>query len=111
MATFIISAEDHTLGNSLRYVLASQPATDFVGYSIPHPSEHVIHLRLQTKRGVKVQRAVIDACSLLEEICDHIEDTFDKAEQVYLQQQQQNRVKQEGMEAAAASGHRMEEVD
>ncbi len=48
-ATFTINEEDHTLGNSLRYVLSRNPETTFVGYSVPHPSEKLINLRLQTR--------------------------------------------------------------
>ena len=50
-ATFHLYGEDHTLGNSLRYILAKAPTTSFVGYSIPHPSEHVIHLRIPDEAG------------------------------------------------------------
>jgi len=73
-ATFIIREEDHTLGfkvfklamlardaficfvstrNSLRYVLAKNEKTSFVGYSVPHPSEPVMNLRLQAQEGDK----------------------------------------------------------
>ena len=49
MATFIFHEEDHTLGNALRYILASKNEVEFVGYSMPHPSEQKMILRLQTK--------------------------------------------------------------
>jgi DNA-directed RNA polymerase I and III subunit RPAC2 len=47
-ATYIFNNEDHTLGNILRVVLSGHPDVDFVGYSIPHPSEAVMNFRLQT---------------------------------------------------------------
>jgi len=43
--------EDHTLGNSLRYVLMRNAGVGFCGYSVPHPSEPYMNLRLQTKRA------------------------------------------------------------
>ncbi len=46
--TYIFNNEDHTLGNLLRTVLSGHPEVDFVGYSIPHPSESKMNLRLQT---------------------------------------------------------------
>lgn len=104
----IISGEDHTLGNTLRYILASSASTDFVGYSIPHPSEHVIHLRLQTTRGIKIQTAMIESCILLEDICDHIENTFDEAERRYTENQQQEKMDEQ---PTTTIEHQMEEID
>lgn len=46
-ATFIIKNEDHTLGNLLRYVITRYPDVEFCGYSMPHPSEAKMHLRIQ----------------------------------------------------------------
>ena len=73
------SGEDHTFGNTIRYILATQPTTDFVGYSIPHPSEHVIHLRLQTNPPATVRTAMAAACTILEEISDVILERFEEA--------------------------------
>lgn len=47
-ATYVFNNEDHTLGNMLRVVLSGHSDVEFVGYSIPHPSESVMNLRLQT---------------------------------------------------------------
>ena len=46
--TFVIGDEDHTLGNALRHVLIRDPRVAFAGYCVPHPSEPVVHLRVQT---------------------------------------------------------------
>lgn len=46
-ATFIIKNEDHTLGNLLRYVITRYPDVEFCGYSMPHPSEAKMHIRIQ----------------------------------------------------------------
>lgn len=77
-ATFTLRQEDHTLGNSLRHVLAGQRETDFVGYSIPHPSVPELNIRLQTveRPAVEVFR---DGAALLSAMCDHVLDTFDAA--------------------------------
>jgi DNA-directed RNA polymerase I and III subunit RPAC2 len=50
-ATFVLGNEDHTLGNALRYVLLKRPETVFCGYSVPHPSEPIVHVRLQVLPG------------------------------------------------------------
>jgi len=47
-ATYTFNNEDHTLGNLLRTVLSGHSDVEFVGYSIPHPSESKMNLRLQT---------------------------------------------------------------
>jgi len=57
--TFQITDEDHTLGNALRYVITKKygelkyilicsPDVEFCGYSIPHPSEPKLNMRIQT---------------------------------------------------------------
>lgn len=48
--TFVIRDEDHTLGNALRYVLMKNPDVRFCGYSIPHPSENIMNIRVETYR-------------------------------------------------------------
>jgi len=50
-ATFIFGNEDHTLGNCLRHILMQRTETDFCGYSVPHPYEPKMNLRLQTTDG------------------------------------------------------------
>lgn len=47
-ASFQISEEDHTLGNALRYIIMKNPEVEFCGYSIPHPSENLLNVRIQT---------------------------------------------------------------
>ena len=47
-ATYNFKGEDHTLGNLLRYSLIKNPDVEFCGYSITHPSESELNLRLQT---------------------------------------------------------------
>ena len=45
-ATYVLIDEDHTLGNALRYMLAKRDDVELVGYSIPHPSENKLNLRI-----------------------------------------------------------------
>lgn len=47
-ASFVIEQEDHTLGNSLRYFINKNPDVEFCGYTIPHPSETKMNIRIQT---------------------------------------------------------------
>ncbi|KAL7472498.1 hypothetical protein ACHAXS_012845 [Conticribra weissflogii] len=50
--TFVLGDEDHTLGNALRHVLIKDPRVDFAGYCVPHPSEPVVQLRVQTRENL-----------------------------------------------------------
>eukprot|EP01137_Pigoraptor_chileana_P007181 Opistho-2@3489 len=75
-ATFVLHDEDHTLGNALRYMIMKNPDVEFCGYSIPHPSETKIHLRIQTK-GKPASEILRIALDDLEKMCEHIGKTFD----------------------------------
>jgi DNA-directed RNA polymerase I and III subunit RPAC2 len=77
-ATFTLHNEDHTIGNSLRYVLNKDPQVSFVGYSVPHPSEPKMNLRIQTV-GPWATSALHGALGTLYEITAHTKDTFDQA--------------------------------
>lgn len=46
--TFVISDEDHTLGNALKHIIMQNAAVEFCGYTVPHPMERKIHVRIQT---------------------------------------------------------------
>ena len=46
--TFVLHKEDHTLGNSLGYLITKNPEVGFCGYTMTHPSESKINLRIQT---------------------------------------------------------------
>eukprot|EP00179_Madagascaria_erythrocladioides_P026961 CAMPEP_0198330966 /NCGR_PEP_ID=MMETSP1450-20131203/17265_1 /TAXON_ID=753684 ORGANISM="Madagascaria erythrocladiodes, Strain CCMP3234" /NCGR_SAMPLE_ID=MMETSP1450 /ASSEMBLY_ACC=CAM_ASM_001115 /LENGTH=101 /DNA_ID=CAMNT_0044035303 /DNA_START=12 /DNA_END=317 /DNA_ORIENTATION=+ len=73
--TLEVLDQDHTLGNAVRYVLAKDADTDFVGYSIPHPSENKLHLRVQTRPGGPGTEALTvtkRASDTLVGMCDHM---------------------------------------
>ncbi|EIE22071.1 RBP11-like subunits of RNA polymerase [Coccomyxa subellipsoidea C-169] len=74
--TFALEDEDHTLANSLRHLLNRNPHVSFVGYSIPHPSEKVVNLRIQTTGEISAVEALRQACQSLKQVCEHIKATF-----------------------------------
>ena len=49
--TFTINKEDHTVGNLLRMQLLRDGDTRFAGYQLPHPLEHVCHVKVETTLG------------------------------------------------------------
>ncbi|KAJ3121920.1 RNA polymerase subunit AC19 [Nowakowskiella sp. JEL0407] len=75
-ATFVIKEEDHTLGNSLRYIIMKNPHVDFCGYSLPHPSESKIHMRIQTDGSITAVEALYKGLDDLTEIIDHMRKLF-----------------------------------
>lgn len=75
--TYVIHNEGHTLGNVVRRQLNATPNVDFAGYSVPHPSEPLVHLRVQTKGGKLADEAVVEACSEVADICDFLRAEVD----------------------------------
>ncbi|KAF1851190.1 RBP11-like subunits of RNA polymerase [Cucurbitaria berberidis CBS 394.84] len=75
-ASFQFDGEDHTLGNALRYVIMKNPDVEFCGYSIPHPSEAKMNLRIQTYDGVSVYTVLDKGLEDLMAMCDVVEEKF-----------------------------------
>ncbi|KAM0704865.1 hypothetical protein Q7P35_007652 [Cladosporium inversicolor] len=75
-ASFAFEREDHTLGNALRYMIMKNPDVEFCGYSIPHPSEAVLHLRIQTWDGVSASEVLRKGLEDLTDLCDAVTDKF-----------------------------------
>ncbi|CAN4102258.1 unnamed protein product [Withania somnifera] len=77
-ATFSLTDEDHTLANALRFTLNQDPRVTFCGYSIPHPSDARVNIRVQTT-GVPAREVLNDSCQDLMLNCEHVRHTFDQA--------------------------------
>mmetsp|Transcript_5743 Transcript_5743/g.9573 ORF Transcript_5743/g.9573 Transcript_5743/m.9573 type:complete len:113 (-) Transcript_5743:243-581(-) len=79
-STFLIHKEGHTMGNALRYVVSKHKDVEFCGYSIHHPSNEKVHLRIQTvirgKERVDCRQVLADSLDVLMGICDHMKNTF-----------------------------------
>ncbi|VVT56870.1 uncharacterized protein SAPINGB_P005357 [Magnusiomyces paraingens] len=75
-ASFQIKNEDHTLGNPLRYIIMKNPDVEFCGYSIPHPSEAKLNIRIQTYGQTTAFQALQKGLKDLVDLCDHTERLF-----------------------------------
>ncbi|EGE00493.1 DNA-directed RNA polymerase I and III [Trichophyton tonsurans CBS 112818] len=75
-ASFQFEGEDHTLGNALRYVIMKNPDVEFCGYTIPHPSEAKMNLRIQTYDSTKVFTVLEKGLSDLMDLCDIVTEKF-----------------------------------
>ncbi|KAI1617893.1 DNA-directed RNA polymerase III subunit C19 [Exophiala viscosa] len=80
-ASFQIEKEDHTLGNALRYFVNKNPDVEFCGYTIPHPSETKMNIRIQTWEDTKTTAADALRKGLedMMEACDVISAKFTEA--------------------------------
>lgn len=70
--TFAIGNEDHTLGNALRHVLIQNSKVSFAGYSVPHPSDPVVQIRVQANEPTTAIAALQEACETLSKQCDFV---------------------------------------
>lgn len=77
-ASFQIVDEDHTLGNALRYVIMKNPEVEFCGYSIPHPSENKLNIRIQTYGNITAVEAFHQGLDNLSELCTVVEEKFNE---------------------------------
>ncbi|KAJ3630198.1 hypothetical protein MTP99_011405 [Tenebrio molitor] len=80
--TFILQGEGHTLGNALRWVIAGNPDVEFCAYTVAHPMEATMHLRIQMRKGRAVdalKRGLEDLVSL----SDHVLEQFSREKQEF----------------------------
>ncbi|PBP17725.1 hypothetical protein BUE80_DR011610 [Diplocarpon rosae] len=75
-ASFEFKKEDHTLGNSLRYIIMKNPDVEFCGYSIPHPYEELMNIRIQTYEGTTAVAALEKGLADLIDLCDVVATKF-----------------------------------
>lgn len=77
-ASFQIQQEDHTLGNALRYIIMKNPEVEFCGYSIPHPSEELLNIRIQTYGNITAVEALQKGLDDLADLCDAVTENFEE---------------------------------
>jgi len=71
--------EDHTLGNALRHMISKNPDVEFCGYTIPHPAEPKMNLRIQTYDNVEAQKVLEKGLDDLMALCDIMLEKFEAA--------------------------------
>ncbi|XP_051877060.1 DNA-directed RNA polymerases I and III subunit RPAC2 [Pristis pectinata] len=92
--TFVLHDEDHTLGNSLRYMIMKNPEVEFCGYSITHPSESKINFRIQTRGGIPSIEPFRRGLNELMTVCQHVLNTFEDSVKEYKEQHKQEAMDQ-----------------
>lgn len=91
--TFVFENEGHTLGNVLKSIIGRYPEVEFCGYTVPHPAESTMHLRIQVSKNsrasddpsqnVKAIDILVRGLKDLVTVCDHTEIKFNDAIQSF----------------------------
>ncbi|KAM6061539.1 DNA-directed RNA polymerases I and III subunit RPAC2-like isoform 1-T1 [Chlamydotis macqueenii] len=87
--TFVLHDEDHTLGNSLRYMVMKNPDVEFCGYCITHPSESKINFRIQTRGALPAVEPFRKGLNDLMGVCQHVLSTFERSVKEYRAQREE----------------------
>jgi DNA-directed RNA polymerase I and III subunit RPAC2 len=82
-ATFVFGNEDHTLGNCLRHTLMQKRETEFCGYSVPHPYEPKMNVRLQVSKDKPALTVLKQGLNELGETACIIDEHFVEALRVF----------------------------
>ncbi len=69
--TFTLKDEDHTMGNTVRYMLNKNPQVSLAGYSVPHPMETSVNVRVQTTGTVTATAAMRTSVIMDEVLSDY----------------------------------------
>lgn len=85
-ATYEIRAESHTMGNAMRWALSKNKKVNFCGYTIPHPSENALHIRVQTESfdDVAAAEAMEESFDTLEKIFNHMIGEYEGAVRAHM---------------------------
>ncbi len=83
-ATYSFLNEDHTLGNLLRNVIIKNNHVEFCAYSVPHPSEPVMNVRLQvSEEAGDTKRVLRHGLKRISKMSDVLLEKFNTAVAAY----------------------------
>ena len=83
--SFLFEGETHTMGNALRQTISANPDVEFCAYSVPHPAEQKMRLRIQCEPGKNIIDAIERGLDNFGQWCQNIENEFDVAVAPYVQ--------------------------
>ena len=67
------------MGNVVRHVLLQGDSdVEFAGYSVPHPAEPVVQVRVQTKSHTTANACLKQACATIQQQCDVIRQKLEE---------------------------------
>jgi len=53
-------------------ILIQNSKVEFAGYSVPHPSEPIVHIRVQTNEPTTAIQALQESCDTLNNQCEYV---------------------------------------
>ena len=56
----------------VKQILIQNQKVEFAGYSVPHPSEPIVHIRVQTHDPTTAVQALQESCETLHEQCEYV---------------------------------------
>jgi DNA-directed RNA polymerase I and III subunit RPAC2 len=77
--SFLFDGETHTMGNALRQAISPNPAVQFCGYSVPHPAETKMRIRIQANPGANIVDLLNQGLDDFGQWCGNLEASFDAA--------------------------------
>eukprot|EP00389_Voromonas_pontica_P018315 GDKH01028809.1.p1 GENE.GDKH01028809.1~~GDKH01028809.1.p1 ORF type:complete len:112 (-),score=9.18 GDKH01028809.1:72-407(-) len=77
-STFVLHEHGHTLANAVRYMCMKHPDIEFAAYSMPHPSEEIVNLRIQTT-GRPAAEILRESVKNVRRVTKHISREFNHA--------------------------------
>ena len=80
-ATYTFHNEDHTLGNLLRNQIIKNSNVEFCAYSVPHPSEPIMNVRIQCHDNAgenDTKKVMNHGLKRISKICDVLTEKMNK---------------------------------
>jgi DNA-directed RNA polymerase I and III subunit RPAC2 len=77
--SFLFEGETHTMGNALRQAINPNPVVQFCGYSVPHPAEEKMRIRIQAQAGANIIDIINQGLDDFAQWCGNVETDFDEA--------------------------------
>ncbi|KAH0806483.1 dna-directed rna polymerase i and iii 14 kda polypeptide [Histomonas meleagridis] len=74
--TFVFEGERHTMGNAIRQTILPDPRVEFCAYSVPHPAQNRMRIRIQSHEGENIVEILSDALDNFSRWCQNVEDQF-----------------------------------
>ena len=77
-ATYSFRDEDHTLGNLLRNQIIKNNSVEFCAYSVPHPSEPIMNVRIQCHESTDTdtKKVMNHGLKRISKMCDVMKEKF-----------------------------------
>lgn len=77
--SMLFTGETYTMGNALRQTILTNPKVNFCGYTVPHPAETKMALRVQAEPGEKITDITLNAIGDFKQWLNNSLEDFNRA--------------------------------